>query len=173
MIAALDVHYSGNTATAAAVVFENWSSNEAIAQYTALESPVAAYEAGQFYMRELSPLLTVIKQIKLPTDTYIIDGYCHLSSDFAPGLGVYLNDALGKSATIVGVAKNRYRDSQHAIEVLRATSKRPLFVTSIGISYEIAAQNVASMAGQYRIPEMLKAVNRLSRISLQDKTAAT
>jgi deoxyribonuclease V len=65
--------------------------------------------------------------------------------------------------TIIGVAKNRYRDSAHAFELLRGESKRPLFITAIGIDYEGAALHVASMAGDSRIPTLLHAVDRLSR----------
>src|SRR5215471_16698552 len=107
MIVALDVHYSETTAHASAVVFNEWHSREYIACYTAIDSPVAEYEPGQFYMRELSPLLSVIRKIAYQVDTYIIDGYCHLSSGNAPGLGEYLHRSLKVPATILGVAKNR------------------------------------------------------------------
>jgi len=78
-------------------------------------------------------------------------------------LGAYLNKSLAHPAMIVGVAKNRYRKSQHAVAVFRANSKRPLFVTAIGMGYDVAAQHVKSMAGQFRIPAIIKAVDRLSR----------
>ena len=167
MIAALDVHYSATKSNAAAVVFGDWRSDSQIEQFTAIDAPAAEYQPGEFYMRELAPLLKVIAQIKYKVDTYVIDGYCHLSSEHAPGLGAYLNDALGCSATIVGVAKNRYRQSHHAAEVFRASSKRALFVTAIGIDYNLAAQHIASMAGRFRIPDILKAVDRLSRTGME------
>jgi len=71
------------------------------------------------------------------------------------------------AAYIVGVAKNRYRDSEHAVEVFRANSKRPLFVTAIGIEYNVAAQHIQSMAGQFRIPKMLKAADGLARTEIE------
>lgn len=119
MIVALDVHYTGSTAHAAAVGFDEWQSDKCIASYTAMESPVAEYEPGKFCVRELSPLLKVIRQIDSNITTYVIDGYCHLSSDLAPGLGAYLHEALAEPTAIVGIAKNRYRQTQHAIEVFR------------------------------------------------------
>ncbi|MEM7354681.1 MAG: endonuclease V, partial [Acidobacteriota bacterium] len=88
MIAALDVHYADDKAHAAAVVFEDWRSEVSVARYTATQSPIADYEPGRFYQRELAPLLEVIGSIEDPVDTYVIDGYCHLSADLAPGLGV-------------------------------------------------------------------------------------
>ena len=163
MIAALDVHYFTEKANAAAVVFENWNSIEEVARYTAQEAVAAAYKPGQFYARELSPLLGVIARIQYKIDAYIVDGYCELSPENAPGLGAHLHEALGRSAIIVGVAKNRFRQSTHAIEVFRAKSKRPLFVTAIGIESETAARIIAAMPGNFRIPDMLKAVDRLSR----------
>ncbi|MBK8015145.1 MAG: endonuclease V [Deltaproteobacteria bacterium] len=163
MIVALDVHYTGSTAHAAAVGFDEWQSDKCIASYTAMESPVAEYEPGKFCVRELSPLLKVIRQIDSNITTYVIDGYCHLSSDLAPGLGAYLHEALAEPTAIVGIAKNRYRQTQHAIEVFRGKSRRPLFVTSIGIEYDVAGRCVQSMTGQFRVPEMLKAVDRLAR----------
>lgn len=163
MIACLDVHYFRDKANAAAIVFNDWKSCSSIAAYTSTISRFAEYEPGRFYLRELQPLLAVIKKIVQTIDIYLIDGYCHLSSDLAPGLGTYLKESLDPNASIVGVAKNRYRQTNHAIEVFRAKSVRPLFVTAIGIRYELAAQHVMSMSGEFRIPALLKAVDRLSR----------
>ncbi len=163
MIACLDVYYSGDTANAAAIVFSDWQSDSPVSKYTALVRGIAEYEAGRFYLRELEPLRAVISKIAEPIHTYLIDAYCHLSDDHAPGLGSYLFESLDQKATIVGVAKNRYRDSKHAVELLRGRSIRPLFVTSIGIPYDTAARHVASMIGQDRIPVLIRAADRLSR----------
>ncbi len=70
---------------------------------------------------------------------------------------------MGRSANIIGVAKNRYRETTHAVELFRAGSVRPLYVTAVGLEYEVAAQRIASMAGKYRIPDLIKAADRLSR----------
>lgn len=163
MIAALDVQYTDTTAHSAAVVFENWQSNLATAVYTAELSPIAEYKPGSFFERELQPLLKVYFKIQEPIDFAVIDGYCHLSHDNSPGLGVHFLNALSAPKTIIGVAKNRYRDSTHASELLRGTSLRPLFVTSIGMDYTEAAKLVGSMTGPFRVPEMLKLVDQLAR----------
>lgn len=165
MIACLDVHYVGDKAIAAALVFSEWTATSWISEYKAIVPAPGEYEPGRFYLRELQPLLEVIQQIAQPIDTYVIDGYCHLSSELSPGLGVFLWESLQQSAVIVGVAKNRYRGTKHAVELLRAESKRPLFVTAVGIDYQRAAQYIASMAGEFRIPTLLKAVDRLARAS--------
>ena len=163
MIAAFDVHYTSTTAYAAAIVFPTWDSATPVTRHTAATSPVGEYEPGKFYMRELPPLLKVIRQLSGDVHTYVIDGYCHLSTDLKPGLGAYLHDALARPKTMVGVAKNPYRRSEHAEKVYRADSTRPLFVTAIGMEASVAAQHVQSMAGPYRIPDLLKAVDRLAR----------
>lgn len=164
MIACLDVHYSVAHANAAAIVFSRWEAPSAVSQYTAMVSQAAEYEPGRFYLRELRPLLSVIAQIVEAIDVFVIDGYCHLSSDGAPGLGHFLNRSLNSNAVIVGVAKNRYRDTRHAAELLRGRSTRPLFITAIGADYHTASQHIASMAGEFRVPTLLKAVDRLSRL---------
>jgi len=163
VIVALDVQYSSSTAFAAAVVFEAWDPDRPVTQYAERVSPVAAYEPGAFYLRELPPLCRVVEKLRESVDTLVIDGYCHLSPEGKPGLGAYLRDALKTPAAIVGVAKNRFRDSRHAEEVLRSGSARPLFVTSIGMESTEAADCIRRMAGPYRIPKLLKAADQLAR----------
>ncbi len=163
MLVALVVHYSDTLACAAAVVFDDWPSETSRSVYTTINRLSAEYQPGQFYLRELSPLMHVIGQIAEDVEFIIIDGYCRLAGDRQPGLGVHLYEALDQSHTIVGGAKSRYRQAE---EVYRGNSGKPLFVTAIGISYSLAEQQVASMAGQYRIPSMLKAVDRLARDEL-------
>ncbi|MCR9197583.1 MAG: endonuclease V [Planctomycetaceae bacterium] len=168
MLTALDVQYThggDGAAHAAAVVFDSWDSQASAAEYTSVQSPVTDYEPGKFFQRELQPLLQVISKIREPVETIIIDGYCHLSTDGAPGLGAWLAESLPEPVPIVGVAKNPYRGSAHAISVRRSDSKRPLYVTAIGMDLQTAADCVAGMAGAFRIPTMLKRVDTLARES--------
>ena len=166
MIACFDVHYQQEHASAAAVVIENWSDREPSHQYTVRCDDVAAYQAGSFYQRELKPLQQVVEKIDVPVDIYVIDAYCHLSKDRSPGLGAYFHDLLPESSIVIGVAKNRFRDTSHAIELLRGESQKPQFVTSIGVDYLTAAERIRCMAGEHRIPTILKAVDRLCRDSV-------
>ena len=163
MIACLDVYYSTSTARAAAVVLEQWTSKTPIAAYSVSVSHCNDYAPGRFYRRELKPLLAVISQIREEVSCYVIDGYCHLSSNREPGLGARLAEILPSEKTVVGVAKNRFQDSRHAFEVLRGSGKRPLFVTAVQLDYQEAANFIQSMNGDHRIPTMLKRVDRLSR----------
>jgi deoxyribonuclease V len=142
MIACLDVYYCDNAAVAAAIVFPDWISRSPLSEYTTTVTGVAEYEAGRFYLRELVPLKAVIAKIAEPIEVYVIDAYCYLSSDRAHGLGAYLYESLGRSTPIIGVAKNRYRDTNHAVELLRGGSVRPFYVTSIGLDYHLAARHI-------------------------------
>ena len=63
----------------------------------------------------------------------IIDGYCYLDTAQSPGLGANLAKTLQTPMAIVGVAKNQYRRSEHAIPVTRGESSRPLYITAIGM----------------------------------------
>lgn len=163
MIGALDVHYGAEGAHAAALLFAHWQATAAAATHCATDPQVADYQPGHFYLRELGPLLAVIRAITLPVHTWVIDGYCQLSPEGAPGLGARLHAVLPASACIVGVAKRRYREATHAVEVLRGSSRQPLFVTAIGMDVEVAACLVAGMSGAHRLPLLLKAVDQLAR----------
>lgn len=163
IIACLDVHYERDIAYSAAVVFENWDATSILSEYTTYTTNTIDYDPGRFYLRELRPLINMVHCISEETDVYVIDAYCHLSGDFSPGLGSYLHEVLNSRTLIIGVAKNRFRNTTHAMELLRGNSSRPLFITSIGLQYAAAASNVGMMAGEFRIPTMIKAVDRLAR----------
>ena len=66
MICCLDVHYFGDLAGAAALVFPDWSASTPAEQHTATAPQPGDYEAGRFYLRELQPLLAVIATIEQP-----------------------------------------------------------------------------------------------------------
>jgi deoxyribonuclease V len=83
-----------------------------------------------------------------------------------------LHDSIGHRATIIGVAKNRYQQTQHAAALCRGQSVRPLFITAIGIDYDVAAGLIGSMAGEFRIPTLIKAADGLSRKVVEDGPTA-
>lgn len=163
MIVCFDVHYQDDSAVAAAILFESWQDTEPTRQFTVRVPDIGAYQPGSFYQRELKPLLAAVNQIQEDVDCFVIDAYCHLSEDLSPGLGSYFHEQLSETATVIGVAKNRFRDTTHAIELCRGESQKPLFVKSIGIEYSKAAELIGSMAGEYRIPTLLKSADRLCR----------
>ena len=163
MIACFDVYYDQNRAFAAAVTFSDWADTLANEQYQLEIQDIGEYQPGSFYQRELKPIVEIIKLIQTPIKYFVIDAYCHLSDSFDPGLGEYLFQTLPPESVIIGVAKNRFRNTTHAFELFRAGSGRPLFITSIGVDYQFAADCIKSMAGDHRIPMLLKTVDRLSR----------
>jgi deoxyribonuclease V len=163
MIACFDVYYSETTANAAVIMFEDWQSEFSTYQKMIQMSDIEEYKPGNFYKRELPPLLYLIAKLPELPEVLLIDGYCYLSETGEPGLGARLFESLSYNPIIIGIAKNRFRDTHHAKEVYRGNSSRPLFVTSLGISNEEASNRIENMKGKYRIPSMLKAVDTLSR----------
>jgi deoxyribonuclease V len=161
MIACLDVHYQGDAAFAAAVLFDTWTALESTEEKVVHLDYVAAYEPGSFYKRELPCLLAVLRAAP-PVNIVIIDGYVWLDEG-KPGLGAHLYEALGHKVPIVGVAKTGFKGSVHACPVLRGSSKRPLYVTSAGMNVDQAADAVRGMHGEHRMPTLLLLADQLSR----------
>jgi deoxyribonuclease V len=162
MFACLDVHYSGSLAHAAAILFRTWTDEHPSCEYVASSREAAVYVPGDFYKRELGPLLKVIRLIPHRLETLLIDGYCTLSEEGRPGLGAHLYSALHPSVRIIGVAKTCFR-SAPAVQVLRGTSIRPLYGSALGMPVQEAAEGVARMHGPFRIPTLLRAVDALAR----------
>jgi deoxyribonuclease V len=162
MLAALDAHYDDATllGTGAAVIFRHWEDCAPLAEYTAICNDIQPYVPGDFFKRELPCLLAVLEKVQEPLKLIIVDGYVILGSK--PGLGLRLWEALGKKTPIIGVAKTRYQ-SASAIEIKRGQSKTPLYVTAAGVNPIEAAEDIARMAGAFRIPTLLKRVDQLTR----------
>ncbi len=163
MILATDVHYHDVGATAAGVLFNDW--RDAVAQQTLTLKikKVKPYVSGQFYQRELPCLLALVEQIDRPLECIIVDGFVYLDRQKSPGLGQYLYHALEGKVAVVGVAKSAFRDSSVDTQVLRGKSRNPLYVTSVGIELADAKRFVAAMAGDFRLPTLLKQVDSLCR----------
>lgn len=164
MIAAVDVYYhpSGG-ATAALLGFRRWCARDGETDLRKYLPRVQPYEPGHFFVRELPCLLLVLEKAVQRLETVIVDGYVWLAPDDRPGLGAHLYQALGSEIPIVGVAKSAFRGSNNAHLVLRGRSRKPLYVTAVGMDPLVAANHVASMHGSHRIPTMLKRVDRLCR----------
>lgn len=163
--AALDVYYKADKAKAVCVLFDDWTSASLHSVYAVETAPPADYEAGQFYKRELPPLLDVLKTVNLAEiETLIVDGYVYLNDEGRPGLGARLYSALTQPIPVIGVAKRKFGNSQNvAVAVKRGGSLRPLFVTAIGMEAVRAASLVQNMAGAYRMPTLLKQLDGLTR----------
>ena len=161
MIAAFDVHYrEGGPASAAAIVFDDFSDRAPAAEHHAVIAAPAAYVAGAFYRRELPCILALLEQIEIPPTTLIVDGYVMLG--LKPGLGQHLFETLECRIPVIGVAKSRFRRAPAHV-VLRGTSRSPLYVTAAGMDADAAAENIERMHGNDRIPTLLRHVDRLAR----------
>ena len=168
-ILATDVQYfDDSTALASGVLFSSWDSVEADREIVVKVANVADYEPGQFYLRELPCLLRLVEMIRCRVDLIIVDGYVWLD-DSRPGLGAKLFQAIDEKVPVIGVAKARFRDAP-AIEILRGTSKSPLFITAVGIPTVDAAGLVQKMNGDHRVPTMLRRVDQLCRELVQPKS---
>jgi len=158
----VDVAYHESGACAAAVTFRDWSDAKAVDEKVVHVSKVELYVPGEFFRRELPCLLAVLETLP-PAKTGIIDGYVWVDEASKPGLGAHLHQALGGRVEVVGIAKTKFRGAAGVCEVMRGTSKRPLYVSAVGIQSELAADCVRSMYGQYRIPDLVKRVDYLCR----------
>ena len=163
MFACVDVHYKIDCAKVACLTFDAWQSTVPKSKYTILIKHFEEYVPGQFYKRELPCIMRILDKVRESITVLVIDGYVWLDGQRTPGLGAHLYSALHGKVNIIGVAKTAFKGTSAAIKVFRGGSKRPLFVTSVGISPVRAASNIQKMYGIYRIPILLKLVDRLSR----------
>lgn len=162
---AIDVYYYPNRAKVVGILFKNWDQpipNDLITTYI---YEVSEYESGMFYKRELSCILELLKQINLKDMSQIIvDGFVYLDDTHRPGLGKYLFDALEEKIPIIGVAKNPFSTVKSIVqEITRGESKKPLYISSIGISLNEASQCIQNMHGNFRIPTLLKLLDQETR----------
>lgn len=162
MIAAVDVLYDEDAplARAAMVLFDQFTDAAAHDERVREFDEFAPYVPGRFFERELPcllPMLTEVPDLRV----VVVDGYVDLGPRGA-GLGRHLHDALGHpELEVIGVAKTAFHEAD-PVEVLRGTSKRPLFVTSTHDA-SAAAEHVRTMHGPHRMPTLLKRVDQLTR----------
>jgi deoxyribonuclease V len=158
---AVDAHYPAEGgARAALVVAADPRFATLTAEHVAWLDQVEPYEPGRFFVRELPAVRAVLAKADA-LDALVIDGYVDLDPDGRPGLGAHLHAEVG--IPVIGVAKSAFRAAAHAIAVHRGTAIRPLYVTAAGVPVEEAADMIAGMAGQHRIPDALRRVDRLAR----------
>jgi deoxyribonuclease V len=163
MIACVDVDYRADEAVAACIVFDDWRAAQGVGEVVERVSPVAPYEPGKFYRRELPCLLAVLSKVGQPLETIVVDSYVWLHDEQSPGLGGHLFEALQQRVPIIGVAKTQFLSAGAAQPVLRGNSKRPLFVTAAGVDLPTACRHIQRMHGNFRIPTLLKRVDQLCR----------
>lgn len=165
MILAFDVYYHNNKAKSVAIQFENWDDIAANQVFIEYIEPVVEYEPGAFYKRELPCIMQILEKIDLSKIAYIVvDGYVLLDDIGKRGLGAYLYEAIGEKVPIIGVAKTYFANNELNVKkIFRGESMNPLMVSAIGVDLECAAIYIQNMFGEFRIPKLLKDLDRLTK----------
>ncbi len=163
MIACLDTDYRDDKAQCACVVLEDWTDTKPFKLYRVEVDPVAPYEPGAFFKRELPGLLKVLSLVAEPLDFIVIDGFVLLGENRS-GLGLHLFQSLHGRTPVIGVAKSSFQGAENvAHPLIRGTSKQPLWITAVGAELDEAVAHIQRMAGPHRIPAMLKAADAACR----------
>lgn len=166
MILAFDTYYYENKAKTVCLGFDGWNKEENYKIYSEIIENLEEYKSGEFYKRELPCILSLLEKIMLnePIEVIIIDGYVYLDNNQKFGLGGYLYESLNRKIPIIGVAKTNFAPNKYnKVELLRGKSKNPLYITSIGIDIENAREHISKMSGDYRIPKLLKELDKLTK----------
>lgn len=154
---ALDTYYTDDEAVTCGLEFKEWTDKVPFHVYRIrTKHNFGPYIPGKFYKRELPCLQSLLGAIDLtPIDTIVLDSYLDIGGD---GLGVRMK-ALYPDFEYVGVAKSKFQGAK-ACEVLRGESRNPLYVQSFGMTNEMAGDLVKNMYGKYRIPFLLKILDK-------------
>ena len=165
MILSFDTYYTGTTAKTACIAFENWTDETPADIFTQTTEDFAGYEPGAFYKRELPCILNLLKEIPISNiSCIVVDGFVQLDESGKSGLGGHLYEALDGKVSVIGVAKSKFLSAhKSSVELYRGESKNPLYISAVGIEKSVAGELVRSMAGDYRIPELLKLLDRKTR----------
>lgn len=165
MILAFDTYYFDGKAKTVCLEFEKWNESKDFKIYHEIIENVEEYIPGEFYRRELPCILSLLNQIDLTkVEAIIVDSFVYLDNDKKYGLGGHLYEKLNKQIPIIGVAKTNFASiEKNKTGILRGDSQKPLFITAIGIELKDAVEKVTSMAGEFRIPTLLKELDRLTK----------
>lgn len=165
MIYAFDTFYYPDCAKTVCIAFEQWDSETEHFIYSENTEINSDYESGAFYKRELPCILSLLKKIDLKDgDLIIVDGYVALGNNGKIGLGGYLYESLNKKYPVIGIAKNGFASEDNMRKtIFRGKSKIPLFLTAKGIDADKTKINIENMHGAYRIPTLLKKLDKLTK----------
>ena len=165
MIVAFDTYYFDDKAKTGCISFSDWKNQDNFKINTEILDGIEEYISGQFYKRELPCILSLITKIGLDNiELIIIDGFVYLDDNNKYGLGAYLNKELNEKIPIIGVAKRDFSTiNKNRNKVYRGESQNPLFITSVGIDLNVASEKIKEMDGKYRMPTLLKELDKLTR----------
>jgi deoxyinosine 3'endonuclease (endonuclease V) len=175
MIVAFDTYYYEGFSYTVAGVFEDWSSEKVSYFVCSRRKGIdAEYTPGELYKRELPCIMQCLEKINVDSiSCMIVDGFVWLTNENrerVPGLGKRLQDAVMEKyqhfVTVVGIAKNPYRSTiPECVEVTRGmSSNKPLYVTCTELFFtQSYADDVKKMFGEFRIPNIIKAIDTKTR----------
>lgn len=165
MILAFDTYYYDGKAKTVCLEFTEWNQSTDFKVHTEIIDNVEEYIPGEFYKRELPCILSLLNKMDLKNlEVIIVDGFVYLDDEKKYGLGGHLYEKLNKEIPIIGVAKTNFASiEKDKKSLIRGESIKPLYVTAIGIELEDAFKKVESMAGEYRMPTLLREMDRLTK----------
>jgi len=164
MVLAVDVYYKDNYAKAVGVLFD-WAGSTYKQSIIEILTDVEEYVPGEFYRRELPCILKLLEKTDLALiDVIVVDGYVFTDNDGQLGLGGKLWEALQKRLPIIGVAKTSFLKNKETVrELRRGKSENPLYISAVGIELDKAAMLIKQMHGDYRMPDILKKLDGLTK----------
>ena len=165
MILAFDTYYYNGKAKTVCLEFEEWNESKNFKIHTEIIENVEEYIPGEFYKRELPCIVSLLDKIDLTNiEAIIVYGFVYLDDEKKYGLGGRLYEKLNSKIPIIGVAKTNFAAIEELKRALvRGDSKKPLYITAIGIELDKAFNKVDSMAGEFRFPTLLKELDRLTK----------
>lgn len=104
----------------------------------------------------------MLEKVKEDIDIIITDSFVWVN-EYKKGLGAYLYEAVNPKIPVIGVAKSYLKGSTSYVKVYRGKSKNPLYISAIGIDLKDSVRLIRNLKGGFRIPDILKKVDRLSR----------
>jgi deoxyribonuclease V len=161
VIGFFDVGYAEESALVGCLTADDFADCSPLNEWVIEVSPIGPYIPGEFWRRELAPLLRGIAASPSSLSVLLIDAYVDLGHDQTPGLGRRLYEVTG--IPVIGVAKSRYFGTPIECEVFRGASNRALLVSVAGFDLTVAKQAVARMAGSGRVPALIRRADQLSR----------
>ena len=164
MILAIDVYYTDKGAKAVGVLFE-WEDATPIQTIIEYVNEVEEYIPGEFYKRELPCIAALLHKIGSHLlDAVIVDGHIYVDNNGTYGLGGRTFELLERKIPVIGVAKTGFHTNKETVvEVFRGESKNPLHVSAIGMDVTLAAAKIMAMYGSYRIPDILKKLDMVTK----------
>lgn len=169
-----DVKYDDEKGVAkvAALEFENFTDKVETNYYTQDCKIYSDYIPGEFYKRELPDIMLLIHnkigicKLRAEYDAIIVDGLYMLGKDH-PGLGAKLKEMLNSydvDIEVIGIAKSYYKDCEQVAGLVYRGKEatKPLYVN--GSLQKDYVEIVKNMAGDYRLPYLVKQVDKLSRM---------